>query len=309
LWNACRFRQMSGPIADNSTLDGIISRIDISTLDSNDHAILDRLLAIESEVASAFAVFEFSRAVQALYGFFWNDFCDWYVEVSKAKLQNETQRDTCLAIQDLVIRQSLLLLHPFTPFLTEELWHRLGYGGEGDFIQNVLPGCAASVKSRGISIDVTAVAETAQLKELVVAARALKAEYNLANKRDVVFFLVAPDEPWLLVKRSASQLVRLVGAASIERRDNVDGAPASLTPLGTLYLDLSASLDVGVERERLGRELEKLERAIASTNARLSNKAFTDKAPPAVVEGARQQLAETEARAVEIRRLLESLRG
>jgi valyl-tRNA synthetase len=309
LWNACRFRQMSGPIADNSTVDGIIGRIDTSTLDSNDHAILDRLLAIESEVAAAFGVFEFSRAIQSLYGFFWNDFCDWYVEVSKAKLQNEAQRDTCLAIQDLVIRQSLLLLHPFTPFLTEELWHRLGYGGEGEFIQNVSPGCAEPVKSHGISIDAAAVAETAQLKELVVAARALKAEYNLASKRDVVFFLVAPDGSWLLVERSASQLARLVGAASIERRDNVDGAPASLTSLGTLYLDLSASLDVGAERERLGKELEKLERAVASTNARLSNKAFTDKAPASVVEGARQQLAETEARAVEIRRLLESLGG
>jgi valyl-tRNA synthetase len=307
LWNACRFRQMSGPIADNSALEAIVSRIDASTLDSNDHAILDRLLAIESEVASCIEAFEFSRAVQALYGFFWNDFCDWYVEVSKAKLQNETQRDTCLAIQDLVIRQSLLLLHPFTPFLTEELWHTLGYGGEDEFIQNVSPGCAESVKSHRISIDASAVAETAQLKELVVAARALKAEYNLASKRDVVFFLVASGESWKTVERSASQLVRLVGAASIEQRDGVDGAPASLTSLGTLYLDLSSSLDVGAERERLSKEFEKLERAITSTKARLANKAFTDKAPPAVVEGARQQLAETETRAAEIRRLLESL--
>jgi valyl-tRNA synthetase len=309
VWNASRFRQMSGPMADNSSLEAIVSRINPAVFDSNDHAILERMLAVEAEVATCFENFEFSRAVQSIYGFFWNDFCDWYVEVSKAKLQDETQRDTCLAIQDLVIRQSLLLLHPFTPFITEELWHRLGYGGDDEFIQNVKPGCDGPVSGHGIVIDASAVAETTQLKEFVVAARALKSEYNLASKRDVKFFLVADDVSWPVVERSASQLVRLVGAASVERRESVEGAPATLTPLGTLYLDLASSLDVGAERERLAKELEKIERAISGTKARLGNPSFADKAPANVVEGARRQLAESEARAEEIRRLLGSLGG
>jgi valyl-tRNA synthetase len=147
------------------------------------------------------------------------------------------------------------------------------------------------------------------LKEFVVAARALKAEYNLASKRDVKFFLVADDVSWPVVERSASQLIRLVGASSVERRENVEGAPASLTPLGTLYLDLASSLDVGAERERLAKELEKIERAISGTKARLGNPSFADKAPANVVEGSRRQLAESEARAEEIRRLLASLGG
>ena len=76
--------------------------------------------------------FEFSAAAQALYGFFWNDFCDWYVEVSKSKFAvARTMKANCLAIQDLVLRQTLLLLHPFIPFITEELWQLLGYGAAG----------------------------------------------------------------------------------------------------------------------------------------------------------------------------------
>ena len=91
-------------------------------------------------VEKALDDFEFSAAAQLLYAFFWGDFCDWYVEVSKSKLQDDSARDNCLAIQDLCLRQILLLLHPYMPFITEELWHKLGYGADDSFIQNVNPG-------------------------------------------------------------------------------------------------------------------------------------------------------------------------
>ena len=115
LWNACRFRTLSGPAGDNSSLASIAARLDRGLFDNDDHAILDQLIRTTGEVATAFASFEFSRAVQALYTFFWNDFCDWYVEVSKAKLQDETTRDNSLAVQDLVLRAdppSATSLHP-----------------------------------------------------------------------------------------------------------------------------------------------------------------------------------------------------
>jgi valyl-tRNA synthetase len=307
LWNACRFRQMSGPMADNSSLDAILARIDPASFDAGDHAVLDRLLATETEIAACFRGFEFSRAVQTIQAFFWGQFCDWYVEVSKAKLQDPAQRATCLAIQDLVVRQTLLLLHPVTPFLAEELWHLLGYGRDGQFIQDVAPGCAGALAARGIVLSAAAVDETRRLEELVVAARALKAGNNLAARRDVKFFLVATDDSWSVVDRAAAQVARLAGASVIERRSAVDGAPATLTPLGTLYLDLSSSLDVSAERDRLGKELEKIEKNLAGIAAKLANPAFTGKAPPAVIDGARKQLADNEARRDEIKRLLAAL--
>jgi valyl-tRNA synthetase len=307
LWNACRFRQMSGPLADNGSLEAILARIDPGAFDANDHAMLERTLAVERDVAECFRVFEFSRAVQAIYAFFWNDFCDWYVELSKSRLQEAGRRETCLAIQDLVLRQTLLLLHPFTPFITEELWHRLGYGGEGDFIQDHSPGCARDLQRRGIVVDTAIASETADLKALVVAVRALKAEHQLGNKRDVRLFVAATDPLWAVVERNLSTILRLAGARAIERRDSVENAPAAPTPLGTVYLDLAASLDVTAERERLAKELEKVERAVASTQGRLANEAFVSKAPPQVIEGARRQLAENESRRDEIRRLLAAL--
>ncbi len=311
LWNACRFRQMSGEAGDNSSLEAILRRVEPGQFDADDHAILDRLLAATREVDRCFFAFEFSAAVQALYGFFWNDFCDWYVEVSKSKLQDPATKANCLAIQDLVLRQTLLLLHPFIPYITEELWHQLGYGAAGTFIEEVrlenASHLATSSYGRGLVLDLAAVAAVEKLKAFVSITRALKAEHNLASRRDVKFIVTAGDAEWAVVAGNLSKLVRMVGAAELTRRDRVDGAPAAVTPLGTVYLDLASTVDVGAEKVRLAKELEQISKHIAGTEARLSNQAFVSKAPPAVLEGARKQLAEQQAKRTELERLLKSL--
>ncbi|MCP5529878.1 MAG: valine--tRNA ligase [Opitutaceae bacterium] len=311
LWNACRFRQMSGPMGDNSSQFAIMKRLKLAQFDADDHAILDRLLSTTREVDRCFAQFEFSAAVQALYGFFWNDFCDWYVEVSKAKLQDEATKENCLAIQDLVLRQTLLLLHPFIPFITEELWQLLGYASEGRFIEDSRIQNASQVctdgHSLGLQLDQIAAQSVEKLKTFVSLARTLKAERGLASRRDTRFLIKAEDAQWEVVSANLAKITRMTGAGEIVRQDNVDGAPATVTPLGTLALDLAANLDVGAEKIRLAKELETLSKHIAATDARLNNKAFTDKAPAAVVEGARKQLAEQQAKRAEVERLLQAL--
>ncbi|MCB1103697.1 MAG: valine--tRNA ligase [Cephaloticoccus sp.] len=311
LWNACRFRQMSGPMGDNSSQFAIMKRLKLAQFDADDHAILDRLLSTTREVDHCFAQFEFSAAVQALYGFFWNDFCDWYVEVSKAKLQDEATKENCLAIQDLVLRQTLLLLHPFIPFITEELWQLLGYASEGRFIEDSRIQNASQVctdgHSLGLQLDQIAAQSVEKLKTFVSLARTLKAERGLASRRDTRFLIKAEDAQWEVVSANLAKITRMTGAGEIVRQDNVDGAPATVTPLGTLALDLAANLDVGAEKIRLAKELETLSKHIAATDARLNNKAFTDKAPAAVVEGARKQLAEQQAKRAEVERLLQAL--
>ncbi len=311
LWNACRFRQMSGEAGDNSTLAAIVSRLEPAKFDADDHAILDRLFATTREVDRCFTNFEFSAAVQALYAFFWNDFCDWYVEVSKAKMQAADTKANCLAIQDLVLRQTLLLLHPFIPFITEELWGLLGYGAAGSFIQNArlenASHLATSAASQGLMLDRAQIATVEDLKTFVSQARALKAEHNLASRRDVTFFITANDEQWTTLSANLAKLVRMTGASVIERRDRVDGAPAVVTPLGTAYLDLASTVDVAAEKTRLSKELEQLAKHIAGTESRLANQAFVSKAPPAVLEGARKQLADLQAKRTEVERLLKAL--
>ena len=319
LWNAARFRQMSGEAGDNSTLAAIVARLDAAKFDADDHAILDRLLTVTREADRCFAEFEFSAAVQALYGFFWNDFCDWYVEVSKSKLQSPDLKANCLAIQDLVLRQTLLLLHPFIPFITEELWHLLGYAKVERDVPGALPSLiqdahienasqlASTSHLHGIALDRAAVAQVEKLKAVTSLARALKAEHNLASRRDVRFLVTTGDAEWAVLAANLTSLARMTGAAEITRKDSVENAPAAVTPLGTFYLDLTGTVDPVAEKLRLTKELDALTKHIAGTEARLANKAFTDKAPPAVIAGAQKQLAEQKAKHAELARLLKAL--
>jgi valyl-tRNA synthetase len=312
LWNACRFRQMSGAGADTGSLKAILSRVNPATFDADDHAILERLLSTTREVDRCFREFEFSAAAHALYGFFWNDFCDWYVEVSKSKLLDERTRANCLAIQDLALRQSLLLLHPFIPFITEELWSQLGYAGaSGGFIADSpiedASQSAAALAVFGAKPDPEKVASVERMKAFVSQARALKADAGVAGRRDVRFLVKADDASWATIESNLPKLLRTAGAAEILRRDTIDGIAAAVTPLGTLALDRAASVDTGAEKQRLEKELASLAKHIAGTEARLANPAFTSKAPPDVLAGARRQLAEQQAKQGELRRLLESL--
>ncbi|MEM9160990.1 MAG: valine--tRNA ligase, partial [Verrucomicrobiota bacterium] len=137
---------------------------------------------------------------------------------------------------------------------------------------------------------------------------AVKAEYNVASKRDVTLFVTpADDASAKILADNLNTIKKLAGAETIEFRDSVDNLPGSVSALGTVYLDLSSAIDVEAEKERLTKELAKLEKAIAAGEGKLKNPKFVDKAPPAVVEGAKKQLAETQAKYDEIKRLLASL--
>ena len=311
LWNACRFRQMSGPMEDNSSVAKIYERLKIEQFDADDHAIIDRLLATTREVDRCFSEFEFSAAVQALYAFFWNDFCDWYVEVSKTKLQSPELKANCLAIQDFVLRQTLLLLHPFIPFITEELWQELGYSTDGKFIEDTRLENASQVASagllRGLSINYDAAAEIQRIKQTVSLLRALKAENGEAANRQVEFVVEGADRQWATVEAHLAKLKRMVGAGSITRASTIPGGPVCVTAHGSWTLMRQLKGDPVVERARLTKEIEALAKHIASTEARLANVTFVSKAPPAVLEGARKQLAELQSNKLETERLLAGL--
>jgi len=313
LWNACRFRQLSGPMADNSSPEAIIRRLEPAKFDADDHAILDRALAVTREVDRGFAEFEFSAIAQGLYGFFWNDFCDWYVEVSKTKLQTPETRNNCLAIQDFVLRQTLVLLHPFIPFITEELWGELGYAPAGTMLArdarlDDASQFAARLAAAGVTLDREAIKVVEILKAYTSQTRAFKAEHGLGSVRDVALSNVGSPEAETIIAANHNKLIRLIGAREIKSvASQPEGMPGVVTPLGTTYLELASSVDVGAEKQRLAKELEALAKHIAGTEARLANPAFTGKAPPAVIEGARKQLAELKAKQAEVDRLLKAL--
>jgi valyl-tRNA synthetase len=311
LWNACRFRTMSGEMSDNRSLDAILARLDPAQFDEDDHAIIAATLDAMRTLEKSFAEFEFATATQKLYSFFWNDFCDWYVEVAKTRVQDPGAKDHALAVQDLVIRQFLLLFEPFAPFISEELWQVMGYGGEGEFLQDnrleTADELSAAIAQRGQAVDAAASAMVDRLKQFTTQARQLKADQSVAQKRDVTFHVQANDTEWMQLEPHGAKLARLIGAESITRTSDEPSLPAIVSPFGTLYLDTGIKIDPEAERARLTKELAQVQKHIAGTKGRLSNDAFVSKAPPAVIEGAKKQLADQEAKAEEIERLLKAL--
>jgi valyl-tRNA synthetase len=312
LWNAARFRQMSGPMADNSTLAAVVSRIKASQLDDDDFAILQGLAELTDSTTKNLDEHEFTAYAQGLYSFFWGDFCDWYVEASKARLRDAALVDNCLAVQDLVLRQFLLLLHPVAPFISEELWHLLGYGTEKDFIQNHHTGTGGDLlrvlRENGIKLSAAKVADVALLREFVASVRGLKSQANQATRRDAVITVVAKDATAkALLTANREKLSSLAGLAEIGFADDAGDRTGSLTSLGTVMLELSGTVDVAAEKIRLAKELAKLEQAVAAGEAKLTNEAFVSKAPPKILEGARKQLDEAKAKRDEIARMLTTL--
>jgi valyl-tRNA synthetase len=316
LWNAARFRQMQGPTDKNGSLAGILMRIDRKQLNKHDQAILGNLLNAIKTLELAFQKYEFNSATQALYAFFWGDFCDWYLETAKARLTDEATKAHVLAIQDLCLRQFLLLLHPFMPYVTEDLWHGLGYGADDTFIQDIRADGVDQMQRIFIGYDLigdgNALIDVPMLREFASFARKLKAESNKAASRDSVFYFRAEiNEREALVRNEIAILQRIIGAKEINiipfNAEPPAGAVSTVVSLGYIYLDLAGSVDKDAERIRLGKELEKLTQHIASQEAKLANEAFVSKAPAKVIEGAKAQLAENVAKREELKRLLAAL--
>ena len=312
LWNAARFRQMSGPMADNSTLAAVVSRIKAAQLDDDDFAILQGLAELTDSTTKNLDEHEFTAYAQGLYSFFWGDFCDWYVEASKARLKDPALVDNCLAVQDLVLRQFLLLLHPVAPFISEELWHLLGYGTEKDFIQNHHTGSGGDLlrvlRENGIKLSAAKVADVALLREFVASIRGLKSQANQATRRDSVITIVAKDTTAkTLLQSNRDKLSSMAGLAEISFAEDAGDRTGSLTSLGTVLLELSGTVDVAAEKIRLAKELVKLEQAVAAGEAKLTNEAFVSKAPPKILEGARKQLDDAKTKRDEIARMIATL--
>ena len=214
-------------------------------------------------------------------------------------------------MQDICLRHILLLLHPFTPFISEELWFLLGFSN-GQSIQDVTPGTGGELLQKigigGLTLDKKVLDEMDQIRDLVTSMRSLKAERNLSNNRNVAFSFFSDDLKADVLLRNKESILTTVGAAELNRvNSQIDGMPAIVTPLGSVYLDLSTGVDLKAERSKLEKDLIHLEKVINSLKAKLSNNDFTNKAPQEVVEGARHQLLENEAKLNETKDALRAM--
>jgi valyl-tRNA synthetase len=303
LWNAFRFRQTSFAEQDK-TIEGIFSKIDPKKISQIDVAILTQMLKSLVEFEEALAEYEFNKAVQIIYAFFWKDFCDWYLEVSKINRSPST-----IAIYDLILRQCLLVLHPFIPFITEELWHAAGYGS--GFINDVKLATPTdllrNINAIGLELSEDSLLEVAVVREFISSARSLKSKYGLAAKKDLTFYYKAADDPKAILVRHGKIIQHFIGAEKLIETDSPMDLPATLSSAIVIYMDLAGQIDLANEKQKIFDELQKITQLIAKNQSKLNDSLFMSKAPPQVIQGAKKLLEENLKKQIELKFLLDSL--
>jgi valyl-tRNA synthetase len=285
-------------------------------LSGDDKWILLRLDQAIAEITTAFTEYRFNEATQALYRFFWSEYCDWYVEATKAVLHgtDAVRKANTLTVIDFVLSHALRLFHPFLPFITEDLWQGMGYnqdmpesqGGKTIMFAPWPKPLGDDFRAHyGLS---AAVMDAVSIKyELVSQGRNLKREAKIPAGKKVGYILkpigiIAPEDVEVIrILLNAEKLE--INAAYVP----VKGVPVAHSTLGELYMPLAGLVDEGAERERLRRELEKVEAEITKGEQRLNNPAFTEKAPPQVLQEHRQRLADWIGKRDQIRASLERL--
>ncbi len=308
LWNAARFRQMQGGEREGEIQGALLT--------SDDKWILLRLDAAIREVSLALDEYRFSDATQSLYRFFWTEYCDWYLEASKAVLNSadEPRKANTLAVMDFVLAHTLRLFHPFLPFITEELWHGMGFNDELHARQGGAtimfarwPDALDDNFKAHYGLDETDAQLVAAKQEVVSAGRALRRDFNLASNLRVRFIL----KPTVPIAPHEAEVMRiLLNAEMLESNAAFvppKGTPSALTPLGALYLPLEGLIDPAAERERLTKEITRVEQELAKVRAKLASENFVKGAPDAVIAEHRQREADWNGKLAQLARMRDAL--
>jgi valyl-tRNA synthetase len=350
LWNACRFRQMVGSAAvpaasgseegrrDACATFEVQGEIDPTLLTSDDKWILLKLDAAIREMNTAFAEYKFSDATATLYRFFWSEYCDWYVEASKAALSGSSRRESApfesqsgltsaatndearkantLAVIDFILSHTLRLFHPFLPFITEELWHGMGYatdmpenqGGKTIMFAPWPKPLDDDFKSHyGLSGSDEKQIESRN--EFIGQGRNLRRNANIpANKK--ARFVFKPAGP--VAANDIAVMKLLLNAETVEVNANYQpakGALAVRAALGELFLPTEGLIDVEAEKARLKKELEKIESEISKVEQKLANPNFTQKVPANVLAEHRQRLADWQSKREPVKSALAALQS
>ena len=299
IWNASRY-------VLSHTKSHNVSEGD-ATLSLADRWIQSRLETTLIAVEEAYDNYRFDLASQALYDFVWNEFCDWYLELSKPVLWDEATaaseqlgaRRTLIT----VLEKSLRLLHPFMPFLTEEIWQTVSplAGQTGESI--MLAPWPARQPDR---TDAESEAEIEWLKQIIVGIRTIRSESNIPPATELPVFAVNTTElDRERFRRNEAYLGRLAKVSGITVLSEEEAPPASLMALcGDLEIrvPMAGVIDIEAELKRLDKEIERQQKEVAKLEGKLSNKAFTERAPSDIVEAEKQKKTQADTALVTLGR-------
>jgi valyl-tRNA synthetase len=309
LWNATRFVLMNTEGKDCG-FDGESCKEGGRDFSQADRWIVSLLQRTEEEVAKGFADYRFDNIASAIYKFVWDEYCDWYLEVAKVQIQNGNEaqqrstRRTLLRVLETILR----LAHPVIPFITEQLWQKiapmtertLDPAGESIMLQ-------AYPVARPEKIDEQAEAWMAQLKSMTDACRNLRGEMQLSPAQRVPLIIEAGADDKAHVQSFAPYLQALAKLSDVQVVDTLPESPAPVSIVGTVKLMLKVEIDVAAERERLSKEIARLEGEIAKANAKLGNESFVARAPAQVVAQEKERVAAFGATLAKLREQFDKL--
>ncbi len=287
IWNASRFVFMN--------LDGYVPGPP-EPMTVADRWILSRLAGLAARVGEGLDTYEFGEVARSLYDFFWNEFCDWYIELAKGRLQaGGEQRASVQRILVFVLDQALRLLHPMMPFVTEGIWRRLPLL-EADRAASLMVAAWPDTAGLARFTDPAAERSVARLIEVVGGIRAVRSRYRIPPKQGLeAVFRTAGDAEQTWVTTEFGQMSALAGVSSFSAGTDLDKPPHSATVIASgleIYLPLEGIVDFAAEALRLGKEREGLSADAAKFERKLSNEGFLAKASPEIIEKDRAKLAE-----------------
>jgi len=265
----------------------------------------------------AYAEYRFNEAAQALYDFFWGEYCDGYVEAAKTELFGEDAeaKKAALAVMDVVLSAFLRVLSPFMPHLCAELWETMGFAapnhGHKEEKESLMYAAWPQAATLLAGLDPQALADArervAAVYEAAALARALRAEVRIPSNKKVRLFL-KPRPAW--AAQESGTFGRLVNAESVTldpAYQPAKGEPRVLTPLGELYLPLEGLVDNAGELARLQKEIAKVEAELALVRKKLGNENFVGNAPAAVVAEHRKREADWTQKREQLQKMKEAL--
>jgi valyl-tRNA synthetase len=303
IWNAARFMFMNVDRIE-SDLRPAVSGLETSpylridgfadqTLE--DRWIFSHFNRTAKDVNESLQAYRFDEAANRIYDFFWGDLCDWYIELIKPRLSPEGHNPEVfaktLANLTRLFEASLRLLHPVMPFITEEIWHAM-YDGKPPKKSIAL---AAYPEADEMQFDIPAEIQMAILQDLIASVRTLRAELKVEPKVKVAIEMFSHDpETWNVIQNNREAIERLAGVQSIAdvTESQARQAPSRSTSRFDVRLVYEKKIDVATERERLTKDLEKIEKEQSNGQRQLSNEQFMTKAPAKVVEGLKTRAEE-----------------
>jgi valyl-tRNA synthetase len=252
-----------------------------------DRWILSRLGRTMNKVSEALDDYRFNEAASAAYNFVWHELCDWYIEAAKpalyGKMGAKIQQAT-LSVLWRTLRDTLVLLHPFMPFVTEEIWHKLP-GTRGSIMKAVYPIDAPDAKD--LSRDTAAEDAMQVVIDVITGVRNIRGEMNVAPSLELnVTFRTRDARTRSIVEANTDMIMDLAKLESFEIEESGEKPRASATAIidkATIFASLEGIIDVDKESARLQKEIDKLSKELAGVSKKLANKGFLDKAPEEIV--------------------------